>query len=55
MTCFRRQSYARCDGEWLQIKISNIFAALETLYDSEGMNRVWKNIKDNNKSQLKRA
>ena len=30
-----------------QIKISNKFADLEKLYDSEGINRVWENIKEN--------
>jgi hypothetical protein len=38
-----------------QIKVSNRFAALETLNDSEDINRAWENIKILSKSQLKRV
>jgi hypothetical protein len=37
-----------------QIEISNRFAALENLDDSENVNKIWENIKENTKSQLKR-
>ena len=37
-----------------QVEISNRFAALENLDDSENVNRIWENIKENTKSQLKR-
>ena len=30
-----------------QSEISNMFAALENLYDGEDINRAWKNIKEN--------
>jgi hypothetical protein len=33
--------------KWCQIKISNRFAALENLSDSEDINRAWENIKEN--------
>ena len=33
-----------------QIGISNKFAALENLSDSEDVNRVWENIKENTKT-----
>ena len=33
-----------------QIKISNRFAALETLNDNENINRAWENIKENIKT-----
>jgi len=36
-----------------QIKISNRFAAVENLNDSEDINRVWKNIKKNIKTSVK--
>jgi hypothetical protein len=36
-----------------QIKISNRFAALENLSDSENINRACENIKENTKPQLK--
>jgi hypothetical protein len=37
------------------IKLSNRFAALENLSDSEDISRVWENIKENIKHQLKRV
>ena len=37
------------------IKISNRFAALENLIDSEDIIRVWENIKENLIPQLKRV
>jgi hypothetical protein len=36
-----------------QIKISNRFAAMENLNDSEDINRAWKNIKKNIKTSVK--
>ena len=36
-----------------QIKISNRFAALENLSDSEDINRAWENIKENIKTSAK--
>jgi len=36
-----------------QTVISNRFAALENLSDSEGINRAWENIKENNKTSAK--
>ena len=36
-----------------QIEISNRFAALENLSDSEDINRVWENIKENIKTSTK--
>ena len=36
-----------------QIEITNRFAALENLIDSEDINRAWENIKENIKTQLK--
>jgi hypothetical protein len=33
-----------------QIKITNMFAALEYLSDYEGINRAWENIKENIKT-----
>ena len=36
-----------------QIEISNKFAALENLRDSEDMNRVWESIKENIKISTK--
>jgi len=36
-----------------QIKISNQFAALEKLSDSENINRAWENIKENIKTSAK--
>jgi hypothetical protein len=36
-----------------QIKISNRFAALENLSDSEGINRVWEKIKESIKTSAK--
>jgi hypothetical protein len=38
-----------------QIEITNRFAALENLYDDMGVNRTWKNIKENIKSSMKRV
>ena len=38
-----------------QIKISNMFAALENLNDSKNRNRAWENISKNTKPQLKRV
>jgi hypothetical protein len=40
---------------WKQYKIevSNWFAALENLNESEGINRAWKNIKENIKTSAK--
>ena len=40
-------------GMKYQIKISNKFAALENLNDSEDINRAWENIKENMKSSAK--
>jgi hypothetical protein len=36
-----------------QIKISNKFAALEKLNDSEDINKTWENIKENTKTSAK--
>jgi len=36
-----------------KIKISNMFAALENLSDSEDINRAWENIKENIKTSSK--
>jgi hypothetical protein len=33
-----------------QIKISNVFAALENLNDNEDINRAWGNMKENTKT-----
>jgi len=38
-----------------QIEISKRFAALENLNDSEGINRAWENIKENNKTSTKES
>ena len=38
-----------------QIEISNRFAALENLSDSEGINRAWGNIKENIKFSAKES
>jgi predicted lipase len=38
-----------------QIKISNRFAAMENLNDSEDINRAWKKLKRISKPQLKRV
>jgi DNA-binding transcriptional regulator GbsR (MarR family) len=38
-----------------QIKISNKFAALENLSDSEDLNRAWENIKENIKSSVQES
>jgi hypothetical protein len=38
-----------------QIKISNRFAALENLNDSEDINRAWKNMKENIKTSVKQS
>jgi len=38
-----------------RIKISNRFAALENISDSEDINRAWENLKRISKSQLKRV
>jgi hypothetical protein len=38
-----------------KIKISNTFAALENLNDSEDINRTWKNIKQNIKTSAKES
>jgi hypothetical protein len=39
--------------EQYQIKISNRFAALENLNDSEDINRAWENIQENIKTSAK--
>ena len=58
-----KQAAQKCDGERFnfrklnelefrkhyQIEISNRFAALEHLSDSEDINRAWENIKGNSK------
>jgi len=36
-----------------QVKVSNSFAALENLSDSEDINRAWENIKENIKTSAK--
>jgi len=38
-----------------QIKISNMFAALENLNDSKNINRAWENISENIKSSAKES
>jgi len=38
-----------------QIKIWNMFAALENLSDSEGKNRDWENIKENIKTSAEES
>jgi hypothetical protein len=38
-----------------QIEISNRFAALENLSDSEDINRAWENIKENIKTSAKKS
>jgi hypothetical protein len=38
-----------------QIKISNRFAALENLNDSQDIHRAWKNIKENFKTMAKES
>jgi hypothetical protein len=38
-----------------QIKISNIFAALENLTDNENKNRAWENIKENINTSAKES
>ena len=38
-----------------QIKITNTFAALETLSDSEDVNRAWENVKGNIKISAKKS
>jgi hypothetical protein len=38
-----------------QIEITNKFAALESISESEDINRVWENIKTISKPQLKRV
>ena len=38
-----------------QIKIWNMFAALENLSDGEGVNRDWENIKENIKSSAEES
>ena len=38
-----------------QIKISNRFAAMENLNDSEDINRAWKNLKKNIKTSVKES
>jgi len=40
-------------GKEYQIKISNRFAALENLNDSEDRSRAWENIKQNIKTSAK--
>jgi len=35
-----------------QLEISNRFAALENFSDSEDINRIWENIKENNKTSF---
>jgi len=37
------------------IKIVNMFAALENLNDRDGINRAWKNIKENIKTLVKES
>ena len=41
--------------KYYQFKISNRFLALETWNDSEDMNRVWENIKENIKTSAKES
>jgi hypothetical protein len=41
--------------EQYQIKISNRYAALENLHDSEDMHKVWKDIKENIKTSAKES
>jgi hypothetical protein len=43
------------DREQHQIKISNRFADLENLNCREGVNRAWKNIKENTKTSAKKS
>jgi hypothetical protein len=38
-----------------QIKISNMFAALENLTDKKNTNRAWENIKENIKTSAKES
>ena len=38
-----------------EIEISNRFSALESLSDSQDINRAWENIKENVKPQIKRV
>ena len=38
-----------------QTEISNRFAALETLSDSEDINKAWENIKENTKTSAKES
>jgi hypothetical protein len=38
-----------------QIKLSIRYAALENLYESEDANRVWENMKETSKYQIKRV
>ena len=40
-------------GNSIRLKLQNRFAALENLNDSEDINRVWKNIKENIKASAK--
>jgi len=42
-------------GKQYQIKISNRFAALENLNDTEDINRAWKNIKENVKTSATKS
>ena len=54
-----KQAAQRFDGERFdlrkqcQIEITNRFAALENLSDSEDINRAWENIKENIKTSAK--
>jgi hypothetical protein len=38
-----------------QIKVSNMFAALENLSDSKNINRAWENINENIKTSAKES
>jgi len=41
--------------EQYQIKITNSFAALENLNDSQGINRAWENMKENIKTSARES
>jgi len=43
------------DSKQYQLEISNRFAALENVSDSEDINRAWENIKENIKTSVKRV
>ena len=42
-------------GKQYQLKVTKRFAALESLSDSEDINRDWKNIKENTKILAKKS